>query len=105
MRHFYYVIVDIWFIILNNFGINHFISIGFTNWGRTDGRTDRPMDGRMDQLTDIASYRDVYLRYFYNVIVDLWFIKLNHFGVNHFISTGFANWLLTDRLTDLPIES
>ena len=48
--------------------------IVFTNWGRTDGRTDRP--------TDIASYRDaldasknvrMYLRHSSNVIVDLWY--------------------------------
>ena len=74
LRHSYNVIVDVWFIILNNFGINHFISIGFTNWGRTDGwtdgRTNKPTDrwtdgpmdqrtdGLMDGPTDIASYRD-----------------------------------------------
>jgi len=46
----------------------------------------------------------MYLRHSYNVIIDLWYIILNHFGANHFISIGFTNWLLTDRLTDLPIE-
>ena len=52
--------------------------IVFTNWLRTDGRTDRRTDGP----TDIASYRDamdasknvrMYLRHSSNVIVDLWY--------------------------------
>ena len=49
-------------------------------------------DGLTDQQTDRFSYRNVrmYLRHSYNVIVDLWFIILNHFGVNPFISIGFT---------------
>ena len=52
LRHSSNVIVDLWYMILNHFGVNHLISVVFTNWGPTDGRTDR--------RTDIASYRDAY---------------------------------------------
>ena len=84
--------------------------IVFTNWLRTDGPTDRRTDGWTDQRTDRQSllYRcedasknvRMYLRHSSNVIFDLWYMILNHFGVNHFISVVFTNWLWTDRPTD-----
>ena len=52
LRHSSNVIVDLWYMILNHFGVNHLISVVFTNWGRTDGWTDGPMDGQTDGPTD-----------------------------------------------------
>ena len=87
-----YLLTDLftyWFTYLLIYLLTDLLTYLFTDW-----------------QTDRSSYRNVrmYLRHSYNVIVDLWFIILNRFGVNHFISTGFTNWLLTDRPTDLPIE-
>ena len=49
LRHSSNVIVDLWYMILNHFGVNHFISIvSLDDYGPTDGPADQPMDGRTD---------------------------------------------------------
>ena len=64
LRHSCNVNVDLWYNILNHFGVNHFFLVVVTNWlrmdrlmdgpmdGWTNGRMDGPTDGRMDRWMD-----------------------------------------------------
>ena len=101
LRHSSNVIVDLWYMILNHFGVNHFISV-FIYWLWTDRPTDRPTDRR----SDIASYRDaldasknvrMYLRHSSNVIVDLWYCF-------HYLVTDGRTAGRTDGPTDGQTE-
>jgi len=62
LRHSSNVIVALWYLILNHFGVYHFISVVFTNWlpmdGPMDGPVDGPTDGPMDGPTDGPTDRD-----------------------------------------------
>ena len=56
------------------------------------------------EYKDASKNVRMYLRHSSNVIVDLWYMILNHFGVNHFISVILTNCLLMDGWMDRPMD-